>query len=320
MRESNRHTIELRREEANKLLALVPLDFEEFSRGRIRVLYRVLDPVWRENGDSGIMVPLREHIVRLQSVASDLPREWQVVSEHLRLAASIKDISVDTDLEDNGVWCGTAAEFDAANDEVAAKFVAGSIVFNLVWTAYEAAVEGVSGAFVKGLPNGKGARGREIFRRLGDNNHFPSLRQAVFDAFMRDRKSKEDISDEMRCALKEKNIAVIGAERLRSFRNALVHGDIRKPEPGDWGVESTYKADNDPDIGQFHNNIRITLILIQILMRSTLKANEELSGWLSEPQAGMVLLTQLHYKPVYLDRQPELGFGDADLIVDENDW
>ena len=123
----------------------------------------------------------------------------------------------------------------------------------------------------------------------------------------------------MRRVLKEWNITAIGAERLRCFRNALVHGDIGKPEPKDWGAKSTYSADNDPDIGQFHDSIRIALILIQILMRSTLKADEELSGWQSESQSGMLLLMQLHCKIAHTEGQLNLGLRDAALIDDEDE-
>ena len=320
MRDTRPQMMELHQEERAKILALAPLDFDELSNGCVTVRYRALDPVWRETSDSHTMVPLREHIMRLRSVAFDLACEWQVVGEHLRLAASLEDISVNTDLDNDGMWCGPAADFEDANSEVAAKFVAGSIVFNLVWAAYEAAVDGASGDFVERQPWGRGAKGREILRILGKNNHFPHLRQTVFDAFMRGHGHEKDVlGKDMRRVLKEWNIAAIGAERLRCFRNALVHGDIGKPEPKDWGAKSTYSADNDPDIGQFHDSIRIALILIQILMRSTLKADEELSGWQSESQSGMLLLMQLHCKIAHTEGQLNLGLRDAALIDDEDE-
>ena len=246
-----------------KLLPAAPLDPDALLEGRVKVRYLALDPVWREEtSGSGWMIPLREHIKRLHSVAYELSYhsvsgEWHVVSEHLSLAASLRDLSADTDIYNTSMWCRDAADFEDANSEVVEKHLAGVIVFTLVWAAYEAAVKVASEPFPGNLPDGMGARGREILKQLMGNKHFPYLRQTVFGALKlhNGRAIIDPDSDTMRSLIAAECIAAIGAEHLRCFRNAVAHGDIAKPEPGDWGERSAYNADDDPAIRQFHDNI-----------------------------------------------------------------
>jgi hypothetical protein len=304
-----------------KLLAPGRLDFNALREGRVEIRYRALDPVWRhkpEHVDG--MIPLREHMTRLCLLADELSHwgssgDWHGVSENLHLAASLNDLSADTDIDGTSMWCGSAAEFEDANSEVAEKHLAGVIIFSLVWAAYELAVEIASEPF--GMKQPKGARGRELLVQLLGDKHFPHLRSAVLAAFELYGGRGINLSTrEMRRMIAMGSLAGIGAEHLREFRNAVAHGAMIKPLPEDWGDKSEYCPDEDPAIRQFHVNTRIALLLIQILMRSTLNPHDELKGWLSEPQSAVLVLTQLHCVP--RERfESELPLQDALLLEEE---
>ena len=64
--------------------------------------------------------------------------------------------------------------------------------------------------------------------------------------------------------------------------------------PDDWGECSDYNADDDPAIRQFHANIRLVLLLIQISLRSQCNQNDESEGWHTSPKPNFLVLSQLH--------------------------
>ena len=307
-----------------KLLTHVPLDAAALAKGIVKVRYRAFDPIWRD----GItipdnMIPLREHVARLCSVAHELEdqndlREWHIITENLRLAASLNDLSADTDIYGDAQWCSTAAEYEIMNTEIASKYVACVITFNLVWTAYEAAVEITCTPSEKNHQFGKGARGRHVLLRIMENRHFPHLRQGTLNLLQsKNTPALGFANGNMRRAIKNNSFAAVAAEYLRCFRNAVAHGAITQPIPQDWGESSSYTPDHDPAISQFHYSIRTTLLLTQILIRSTLEPHEQLTGWLSSLQSGILLLTQLHCELPETD-EFELPF-DAAHFIDSND-
>ncbi len=285
---------------------------------------RALDPIWRERSEPVLtMVPLREHIIRLSSVVVELQSEqtahfgpWEMVSENLRLAASLRDISADTDVDGNSYMCSSAAVFDEANSEVAEKYLAGVIVFNLIWIAYEGAVKMANEHFRCKKINGKGALGRVLLTDHFGDAHFPHLRNILYEAsdILGTLRLTSNANDKKLIA--SGSLASIGAEHLRKFRNAVTHGDLVKPLPKDWGEESKYSANDDPSIKQFHINSRLTLILIQILIRISLDQNYEIGSWVSEPQPADLLLTQLHcILPESSD--VELPMMEGSLVLDD---
>lgn len=286
-------------EELLKLPGIDRVNFEALGAGEVEIRFSALDPLWKGHPEKSYdMIPLRDHMMRLCGVAEEFSNrgyseDCRAIAENLHLAAAISDLSADTDVYGDSTWCGGAADFDATHSEVAAKYVAGVIVFNLVWGAYEWAVD------ISSRPStvkyAKGARGRDlIFRAIGDE-HFPCLRNAVLDALDVNPGNRPNFNTgEMRRMLAAGSFGGIAAEYLREFRNALVHGSLRPPTPEDWGKNSRYVADDEPAIRQFHTNIRITLLLIQILLRSAAKENEELTAWFDDPQSAILVLTQLH--------------------------
>ena len=263
--------------------------------------YHALDPIWASNSvASEGMIPLRKHIKRLVSVTDELSESvgsdsLDFVRVNLRLAASLEDLWVDTDIDGTAAWCRFAPDFEEANSEVTAKHIAGVIVFQLVWIAYEAAGEIASTPSGSTTYKGKGALVREVIFRIMRNRRFPHLRQAVFRALELNAADMEYFrTKEMRSLIVAGSIAAIGAEHLRCFRNSVIHGDLVRPLPEDWGESADYNADDDPAILQFHANIRMALLLIQILLRSQCNQNDELKGWHSDPKPSFLVLTQLH--------------------------
>ena len=296
-------------EELN-LLELGRLNYGALQDGRVVVKYRALDPIWRnKTTESDGMIPLREHVKRLCTVAHyDLPRsapiKLQTIAENLHVAASLDDLFTDTDLAGSSIYCGRAAEFEEANSEVTAKYLGGIIVFNLVWIAYEAAVELASTPAENKMYAGKGARGRAVFLRIMGDKCFPYLRQLVIAALnLCDSNAISHNTDKMRELFAARATAAIGAEHLRCFRNSMTHGAIGKPVPEDWGDDTGYLVDEDPALRQFHINIRMTSILIQVILRHQLDPNDELAVWQFSPyldgidleeEPDALLLTQLH--------------------------
>jgi hypothetical protein len=288
------------------------------SEGKVEVRYRALDPMWRDDAEEPEgMIRLRDHMMRLCSVADELSNRsasegWHAVAENLHLAASLRDLAADTDVYGDSFMCSTAADYDEAHSEVAAKYLAGVTVFNLAWVAYESAVEMASGAV--GVKHAKGARGRDLVFHIVGNGHFPYLREAVFAALdMSPRKRAALYTRDMRRMLAAGSLAGIAAEHLREFRNALVHGTLPKPMPEDWGKDSRYVPDDDPGIRQFHGNTRLTLLLIQILTRSASDESEQLRVWFSDPQPARLVLTQLHCPPPSDEVDP-LPLNDAPVV------
>jgi hypothetical protein len=311
--------LQLTTDELFKLPGIGRIDFEALRNGEVKVQYRALDPIWKGHSEETHgMVPLRDHMMRLCGVAEEFSNrgysdDLRAVAESLHLAASIRDLSADTDVHGDSLWCGDGADFDQAHSELAEKYLGGVIIFNLVWSAYEWAVD------IAGRPlaskHAKGARGRDlIFRLLGDK-HFPYLRKAVLDALdLCPRKCVDFKTPEMRRLLTAGSFAGIGAEYLREFRNTLVHGALGQPMPDDWGKDCKYVADDDPAVRRFHTNIRLTLLLIQVLLRSITKDDEELRAWLADPQPATLVLTQLHC-PCLVNEPEELPLAGAPLVI-----
>ncbi len=286
------------------------LDWRAAHEGRLAVRFSALDPVWNADASAPPVVrPLREHMRQVCYAAGELdnatPMDWHPVFEQLRLAFSLNELSADTDIHQFTFMCRSAGEYEGAASEVAAKHLAGIIVFNLVWTAYEAAVETAGGKSLRHRP--KGAFGRDLLCERFADRQIPILRQALLDAIEHHPHAVGSLPGvEVRAALRSGNWAALAAEHLRRFRNDAVHGKIRMPEPEDWGEGSAYKVDDDPRIKRFASHIRLTLILIQAMMMISLPRPEE-DFWLSDREAVRHLKT-LHL--IYPDDGTDLLFEE----------
>ena len=194
-------------------------ELPDLPQGFVKDRYHALDPIWGIKFSCiGGHDPLRKHIKRLVSVTDELLESvgsdsLDSVRVNLRLAASLEDLWVDTDIDDTAAWCRPASDFEEANSEVTAKHIAGVIVFQLVWIAYEAAGEIASTPSESTTYKGKGALVREVIFRIMRNGRFPHLRQAVFRALELGAADMEYfMTKEMRPLIAAGSIAAIGAE------------------------------------------------------------------------------------------------------------
>ncbi|WP_423605450.1 hypothetical protein [Sphingomonas sp. MS122] len=273
-----------------------------------------LDPIWL-SGESGEgLIDLRLHATRLCFVAGELgvrcgDERWSAVSENLHLAASLHNLEADTDLTGNNYMCRTAAEYDEALSTLSERHLAGIIVFNLCWSAYEGGVELASGLVRGHQP--KGALGRDILRSRHGDAHFPYLRQCLFASMNFIQPGKFEMP-ETRAMIRDGKLAAVAAELLRSFRNDVAHGSLPRPEPEDWGEMSKYRVDDDPAILKFHHHVRLLLVLIQIMILQTDAILTELSQLTEEWAPTKDVVTLLHCAECQIEDEedaPELDLG-----------
>lgn len=133
------------------------------SQGAPRLKYTAIDPATeiftchctKPDCQVRALSPFREHIARLfrAIVACDMhgsfvqaegsQRSWLAVTYSLQMAAGLTDAFADTsyvDDSDSVVWCGSAADAEVLHCEIAAKYMAGLVGFNFLWSAYEGAI------------------------------------------------------------------------------------------------------------------------------------------------------------------------------------
>ena len=273
--------------------------------------YSATDSVWHDIEGDGCLVPLREHIKRLCTACLEIAPEalvgnWDAVAYNLKLAYSLTDLSADTDIDGAGMWCSPAADYDDTDSEVTAKYLAATVVFTFVWSAYERAV-----ATMRPSTAGKGAVGRDMIASLA-RCHIPYLRDALFNALELDRSKTDFRHRDMRRMIDTGSAAGVAAEYLRQFRNRLIHGDIKKPEPKDWGYKSEYIPNSDYDLRIVHANTRLALLIIQILACEDLGDGLKVQYMLEEACDPKFLLRYLHCNCPAEPNTPELDFCVAE--------
>lgn len=274
-----------------------------------------LDPVWLDATAADGLVDLRLHATRLCFIADELRQRlnddgWGAVAENLHLAASLRDLQADTDLTGSSYTCSAAADYDCAMSDLSARHLAGIIVFNFCWSAYEGSVELASNASQAHRP--KGALGRDLLRDHHGDAHFPLLRQCLNASLEFIDPKHVMASREMAALLRNGMLAAVAAEAPRIFRNDVAHGTLRRPKPEDWGKLSEYKIDLDPAILRFHHHLRLLLVLTQIMMTHTDGALEEISGLTEDWHPATMVLAQLHLHGSDDDDEnvePELNLG-----------
>ncbi len=255
-----------------------------------------LDPIWLGR-DSGVgLVDLRLHVTRLCFVADELrircnDERWDAVSENLHLAASLRNLQADTDLTGNNYMCDAAVDYDEALSALSERHLAGIVVFNLCWSAYEGAVELAAGSVQGRQP--KGALGRDILCAHHGDAHFPRLRQCLLGSIDFVEPGAFDMP-KVRAMIRDGKLAGVAGELLRSFRNDVAHGTLARPQPEDWGHLSEYKIDEDPAILKFHHHIRLLLIMTQIMMLQTDAILADLSQLTDEWAPAKDVLLVLH--------------------------
>lgn len=272
-----------------------------------------LDPIWRGSKPDGPLINLRLHVTRLCFVADELrvrcgEAGWEAISENLHLAASLRNLQADTDLSGNNYLCSSAADFDEALSILSERHLAGIVVFNLCWSAYEGAVELAAGPSQGRRP--KGALGRDLLRIQHGDAHFPWLKDCLLASIEFFAPRVLD-TPELRTLLQEGALAAVAAELLRCFRNDVAHGSLARPHPEDWGKGSEYRIDEEPAILRFRHHTRLLLLLIQIMILQTNATIVELSqvseGW--TPAADVVMQLHGRDRDEHDEDAPELALG-----------
>jgi hypothetical protein len=251
--------------------------------GKPSLRYRAIDPADRyvqcgcDKDDCWTrqLLPLRDHMVALfRAVVAAGSEEqfegfgraddpWPGVIYALQMAAALEDVFADPSYVDDSeaaLWCRPAWDSDEEDREAASKYAAALIIFNFVWTAYEAAVEtSAKGLYLKDkMP----VRARRLFQA---EPHL-SADTAVFDVSYRVARQicarlpaiKQSVEDiEKKFGLTS---AAAAAELVRLFRNYIVHGADPMP------VGSSRAA-----CARFYSITRLLLLLIQLLVLRRLK-------------------------------------------------
>jgi hypothetical protein len=194
-----------------------------------------LDPIWLSPESGAGLVELRLHVTRLCFVADELrircnDERWGAVSENLHLAASLRNLQADTDLTGHNYLCSAAVDYDEALSILSERHLAGIIMFNLCWSAYEGAVELAAGADQGRQP--KGALGRDILCANRGDAHFPRLRQCLLASIDFIKPGAFDMP-KARAMIRDGMLAGVAGELLRSFRNEVAHGTLARPQPED---------------------------------------------------------------------------------------
>lgn len=255
-----------------------------FSADGKRIRYTALDPADEATeckcGKPGCfaanLFPFREHIARLYRAIAACEQHnrfahdgWDRVLYPLQMAAAIDDVHADSgfvDDSDSVTYCSSAADFDAAQTEMASKYTAAASIFSFLWMGYESAVQASQPHVLKGvLKDGRlGERGRRLVDEYSEL--FPGItglpivvrfaerlceRGKLFDARLTRIRSK----------ISERKM-VFGAELAREFRNFVVHGEDEVPQHDawDWGGPL---GQGTARIHRFYAVGRLLLLLIQ---------------------------------------------------------
>ncbi|MCY4189966.1 MAG: hypothetical protein OXD42_01315 [Rhodospirillaceae bacterium] len=211
------------------------------------------------------LVSLRAHLTRLARLFGTLgattdDEHWSGCWSNIHMAAALQGMEIDTDIHGDAMWCGPASDFESAKSEVVGRFVAGRLTFEMVFHAYE-----ILGQYL--CKKTRSATSQEISRRLmADERHQPlsGLRCTAIEAIRHLPVAFDSATNDARRAIAKGSWIGLGAENIRQFRNALVHGKLQVPDPLDWGKNAEDRtADEQSEL--FRWQIRLCLMLIQIM-------------------------------------------------------
>ncbi len=220
------------------------------------------------------LVTLQTHIARLTQLFGELSSSTNNASfsacwSNLHLAASLRSLGVDTDVFGDGLWCSSVSEYQSAVDEIGGRFVAGRLIYELVFHAYESLGE----LFCTACGS---VTSRQITRKfIETERHQPlvGLMDVAFEAVGHPPVAFDLNTQDAKAAIKNASYVALAAEVTRQFRNALVHGNFSMLEPEDWGPKSNDKtAGKQTSIFRWH--IRLCLLLIQVMCQRSAGTEE----------------------------------------------
>lgn len=215
--------------------------------------------------DGAHLAPLRTHALRVLRVVSSLSEggvspAWDGVYHNLHQALSLQSVGLYTGVFNDGMMCSSARDYDNAISNMKERFVAGQLVFQGAWNAFEIAGEALFSHGKK--PTSQAVRHK--FERFG-HQPFLGLKEAMFEAHSQACTYINTQERPFKEAIASGSYLGISAELLRQFRNDLLHGKILSLEPQDWGEDSDDKA-CQAQTELFHAQIRLVLLLLQAII------------------------------------------------------
>lgn len=255
---------------------------EEIWQEQLRWQKEPFDALWAGRtrvSRRSYLAPLRSHALRVLRVISSLSNGrgsspvWDGVYHNLHQAVSLQSVGLYTDVHGDSQWCRPGYEYDKAISEVKERFVAGQLVFQGAWNAFELA----GGAL---FLTGKSPTTQAVRHKLADGGHQPiyGLREALFEAYQTSKKYIDIKHPAFREALVSGSDLSIAAELLRQFRNGVLHGKIESLEPLDWGPGSEDRS-CQKQTELFQAQTRLILFLLQAII-ARVEANHEV--WFNE--------------------------------------
>ena len=156
--------------------------------------------------------------------------------------------------------CSSGRDYDNAVSDVKERFVAGQLVFQGAWNAFEIAGEAL-------FLNGKKPTSQAVRHKLERFGHRPifGLKEAFFEAHSQACTFINVQEKPFKEAVASGSYLGVSAELLRQFRNGILHGKIQSLEPRDWGEDSDDKT-CDRQTELFHAQIRLVLFLLQAII------------------------------------------------------
>lgn len=256
----------------------------------------------------------REHIARLYRAihlcdvhalfdpAPSTAEGWAAVTYPLQMAASLTDAFADTsyvDDSDTALWCEAVANAEELHSEIAAKYIAGLVSFNFLWSAYEASIS-VAGRG-KYPRDSTTVRARKLLLEFADlSSSVPTADKLLRIAEYCCRRWPSGIQQYEQLKT-EYSLSGLGAacELCRLFRNHIAHGDDQVPSAqGDWNFPRKGGGDANFAVYRFYTVGRLLLLLVQVLALTAIpepkKARRFSQGVAGNGATPIDILTTLH--------------------------
>lgn len=223
----------------------------------------------------GYLAAFRDHLARLHHVLAyahhygrledSVAESWSAVTYHLQMAASIEDVRADAgyvDLRGTSLYCEPAAGYDAEHSDLASRYASALIIFNFVWSAYEAAIK-VAAPDVQ--PRQRTAyRGRELLAlHEATAARLPAFKRVAEDADGYAFHVGDLEEDRARVSKFRPGSAQRAAALATAFRNHLAHGSDAPPIPDQDHAGCRTR--------RFYKIARLLLTLIQVLAIAAVK-------------------------------------------------
>lgn len=247
---------------------------EDALQDQLRRRSEPFDALWEcrtKVSDGAYLAPLRSHALRVLQVISSLSggggdsSAWDGVYHNLHQALSLQSVGLYTDVFNDSMMCSSSRDYDNAMSDMKERFVAGQLVFQGAWNAFEIAGEALFG-------HGQKPTSQAVRHKLERFGHQPifGLKEAMFEAHSQACIYIDTQARPFKEAIASASELAIAAELLRQFRNGMLHGRIENMIPHEYayGAQSvdlmsgTLAAQTE----LFHAQTRLVLLLLQAII------------------------------------------------------